>query len=431
MKFLAYIVALLVSPGLALALPGDPVITSMGMARTFFPLNLMNQCYLLTGTVNPTTTPVNAPMCSMYLSTNGNAYVKQDSGSSTNWNMLSAASGSFLPLAGGTMTGNIYMGNNAIGNISTLALGETSPQAGAIIDIVNNTGSTQRIIQTGYGGNVGTRNRYANGTISSPTAATTGNTLGFVSAQGYGTSSWPSTSTGIINFLAQGTFTNSSMPTAIGFSVTPSGSTTAAQAMEIAPTGDVLIGTTTDSGTQLLQVNGNSNVGTVTQGVWNGTGITVAYGGTGQTSLTSGAVLVGNGTSAVSQVSPGSSGNVLTSNGSTWVSQAPSGGGAYVVSGSTGSPNLITTSGVTAGSAQRQMIFVATSGGAVTVTANPQISAGTVVGQELVVVGTSASNYPVFNDGSGLSLNGVANLTNNAVLNLFWDGSVWHEQSRR
>ena len=48
-------------------------------------------------------------------------------------------------------------------------------------------------------------------------------------------------------------------------------------------------------------------------------------GGTGQASLTANNVILGNGTSAVQFVGPGSSGNVLTSNGTTWQSTAPSG----------------------------------------------------------------------------------------------------------
>lgn len=56
--------------------------------------------------------------------------------------------------------------------------------------------------------------------------------------------------------------------------------------------------------------------------------LAVANGGTGQTSLTSNNVILGNTTSAVQFVAPGTSSNVLTSNGSTWVSQAPSGGGS-------------------------------------------------------------------------------------------------------
>jgi hypothetical protein len=53
----------------------------------------------------------------------------------------------------------------------------------------------------------------------------------------------------------------------------------------------------------------------------NGT-LNVAAGGTGVASLSTGAVLVGNGTSAVSSVAPSSSGHVLTSNGSSWSSSA-------------------------------------------------------------------------------------------------------------
>jgi hypothetical protein len=49
-----------------------------------------------------------------------------------------------------------------------------------------------------------------------------------------------------------------------------------------------------------LNVSGNSSVGTVTSGTWNGTTIAVANGGTGATTLTANGVLIGNGTSAVS-----------------------------------------------------------------------------------------------------------------------------------
>ena len=53
----------------------------------------------------------------------------------------------------------------------------------------------------------------------------------------------------------------------------------------------------------------------------------VSNGGTGQSTITSGAVLTGNGSSAVGSVSPGTAGNVLVSTGSAWVSQAPAASG--------------------------------------------------------------------------------------------------------
>ena len=74
------------------------------------------------------------------------------------------------------------------------------------------------------------------------------------------------------------------------------------------------------------------------------TGVTgtlgVANGGTGATSLTANNVLLGNGTSAVQVVAPGTSGNVLTSNGTTWVSQAATSG----LSGQTDSATPFETS---------------------------------------------------------------------------------------
>ena len=51
----------------------------------------------------------------------------------------------------------------------------------------------------------------------------------------------------------------------------------------------------------------------------------VASGGTGRATLTANNVVLGNGTTAVNFVAPGTSGNVLTSNGTTWVSQAAAG----------------------------------------------------------------------------------------------------------
>ena len=50
--------------------------------------------------------------------------------------------------------------------------------------------------------------------------------------------------------------------------------------------------------------------------------LNVANGGTGQATLSTGAVLVGNGTSAISSIAPGASGQVLTSNGTSWSSSA-------------------------------------------------------------------------------------------------------------
>ena len=56
---------------------------------------------------------------------------------------------------------------------------------------------------------------------------------------------------------------------------------------------------------------GITGVGTITAGVWNGTAITVPYGGTGLTTLTSNGVLFGSGTAAVKVTAAGTEGQVL------------------------------------------------------------------------------------------------------------------------
>ena len=78
---------------------------------------------------------------------------------------------------------------------------------------------------------------------------------------------------------------------------------------------------------------GTPSAGTLTNasGLPLTTGVTgtlpVGNGGTGATTLSANAVLLGNGTSALQTVAPGTVGNVLVSNGTTWVSQAPAASG--------------------------------------------------------------------------------------------------------
>lgn len=75
--------------------------------------------------------------------------------------------------------------------------------------------------------------------------------------------------------------------------------------------------------------------GGITATAFSGT-LPVANGGTGATTLTANNVLLGNGTSAVQVVAPGTSGNVLTSNGTTWSSTALPAGGVTSLNGQTG-----------------------------------------------------------------------------------------------
>lgn len=58
-----------------------------------------------------------------------------------------------------------------------------------------------------------------------------------------------------------------------------------------------------------------------------------SLGGTGVSTITSGSVVIGNGTGAITTIAPGTSGNVLTSNGTAWTSAVASGGSANITAG--------------------------------------------------------------------------------------------------
>ena len=106
-------------------------------------------------------------------------------------------------------------------------------------------------------------------------------------------------------------------------------------------------GVTVPAGTQAWVYNNATNVVSAINyipSITLGSALGVASGGTGVQTITANGVMVGNGTSAITTVSPGTSGNVLTSNGTTWVSSAGSTGSVTSVSG-TGSANGLTLSG--------------------------------------------------------------------------------------
>lgn len=124
----------------------------------------------------------------------------------------------------------------------------------------------------------------------------------------------------------------------------------------------------------------------------------------------------------------------ITVNAKGLITAASNGTGASVtIGGSRASPSLITAAGGISfsGSNIFNDTYIAGNGGAVTVTANPQIAAGSVDGQRLTLIGRHATNTVTLADGTGLSLNGGWVGALDSVLKLRWDGTNWVEESRR
>ncbi len=108
-------------------------------------------------------------------------------------------------------------------------------------------------------------------------------------------------------------------------------------------------------------------------------------------------------------------------------------GSAPAITGSRGSPTLITAVGGISfsGTNYSNIAFIAGDSAPIDVTASPQIVAATNVGQRLLLISRDATNTVKLDDGTGLSLNGswVGGL--DSQLELVWDGSVWNEVARR
>ena len=105
--------------------------------------------------------------------------------------------------------------------------------------------------------------------------------------------------------------------------------------------GDLLYASSTTAISKLT-VGATNAVLTVAAGIpsWTST-LPVASGGTGAATLAANNVLLGNGTSAVQTVAPGTAGNLLTSNGTTWTSSPAPAGGVTSLNSQTGA--VVTT----------------------------------------------------------------------------------------
>lgn len=154
--------------------------------------------------------------------------------------------------------------------------------------------------------------------------------------------------------------------------------------------GRVRLAEDTDNGTNYVELTANAAVTTNRTVTFPDadinftTGLGAAQGGTGATTLTAENVVIGNGTSSVKFVAPGTTGNVLTSNGSAWLSQAAAGGGDYIM-------QVFTTPGTYTKPAGLKAIKVTVIGGGGATSANPTNGTG----------GTSSFGSPAFLSATG------------------------------
>ncbi len=143
----------------------------------------------------------------------------------------------------------------------------------------------------------------------------------------------------------------------------------------------------------------------------------VANGGTGANTLTANNIILGNGTSAVSFVAPGTSGNVLTSNGTTWTSAAAVDTGITQLTGDvTAGPG----SGSQAATIANNVVTNAKLAQMATLTIKGNNTGGTANAIDLTVAQVNAI-LPVFTS----TLNGLAPLSGGGTTNFLRADGTW------
>ena len=271
--------------------------------------------------------------------------------------------------------------------------------------------ATALAVNTGTAGSVVVNG----GALGTPSSATLTNATGYPTSALSGNISLTTQVTGTLPVLNGGTGVTTS--TGSGNNVLSTSPTLVTPILGT-PTSGTLTNTTgfpaaNLAGTALpsaIVTSSLTSVGTIATGVWNGTTIAIANGGTGQTTAsagfnalspitTTGDLIIGNGTNSATRLAIGANTYVLTSNGTTasWV--APSGGGGSaatptalgtVYASTLSSGNNTTALGYNALPSNSGASNVGIGAGALQ--ANTTASSNTAVGYQALGTNTTTSN---------------------------------------
>lgn len=158
-----------------------------------------------------------------------------------------------------TGTGSLVF-NTSPNLIAPVGINNSSPSANTVFDGIFDTSSAiQAVSLSGFGSNPVTfRSKRARGTSASPTAVQSGDQMGSYGALGYGATTFSTVNNAAIRMFAAENFTDAAFGSYLTLNTTANTTTTLVERVRVNSTGNVLVGTTTDNATDLLQVNGST-----------------------------------------------------------------------------------------------------------------------------------------------------------------------------
>jgi hypothetical protein len=200
----------------------------------------------------------------------------------------------------------------------------------------------------------------------------------------------------------------------------------------------------TSATTGALRVDGGVGVGGAVNAaglVRSGTSLVLEDPGAGTNTVTIQAGVVSGSHSLTLPLAQGAANSVLTNDGSGVLSWTVNNATPQVFGTRQTGRSVVAGTGITSGAshmsttAARQLVFIASSTGSPnTITANPAIEAGTIVGQSLRLCGTSDTASVQIDNGNGISSNGSREFGKDDCCEYAWLGSDgttsdWVEQS--